>query len=73
LQPALAIDCPSSYGGTHEGGPFELAPTGRRVTYAGAAFCFDEQARIASAWVLGDLVTLFSQLGLKDISRIPGK
>ncbi len=47
-------------------------PTAHRASSTKRA-CFDEQARIASAWVLGDLVTLFSQLGLKDISRIAGK
>jgi hypothetical protein len=60
-----------SYSGTHEGSIFGVAPTGRRVTYAGAAFFrFDDEARIARAWVLGDPVSLFNQLGLKDVSLL---
>jgi steroid delta-isomerase-like uncharacterized protein len=62
-----------TYSGTHRGAIFGSAPTGRRVTYAGATFFrFDGKARIASAWVLGDLITLLTQLGLKDMSRIAG-
>jgi hypothetical protein len=40
-------------------------------TYAGAAFFrFDDEARIVQAWVLGDLVSRFNQLGLKDVSLL---
>jgi len=52
--------------------PSPANPKAHRASSTKRAY-FDEQARIASAWVLGDLVTLFSQLGLKDISRIAGK
>jgi predicted ester cyclase len=56
------------YSGTHRGPIFAAAPTGRRVTYRGTAFfLFDEQARIARAWVLGDLVNLLKQLGATQL------
>jgi steroid delta-isomerase-like uncharacterized protein len=57
------------YTGTHRGPIFGAAPTGKRITYRGAAFfSFDEQARIARGWVLGDLVNLLKQLGA---TRLP--
>lgn len=56
------------YSGTHEGPIFGAEPNGQRVSYAGAAFfIFDNEGRIARAWVLGDLVTLLGQLGLREL------
>jgi predicted ester cyclase len=58
------------YMGTHEGMIFPTARRGVRVAYSGAAFfTFDQEMRITRAWVLGDLVPLFRQLGL---TTIPG-
>lgn len=52
-----------TYTGTHEGHLFDVAPTSRRVSYAGAAFFAIEGARIRSVWVLGDLMDLMRQIG----------
>ena len=51
------------YSGTHTGRLAGLPATGRRFTYAGAAFFEAQQGRLASAWVLGDLTALQEQLG----------
>jgi steroid delta-isomerase-like uncharacterized protein len=60
-----------SYSGRHEGALFGVPPTGRRITYAGAAFFrFDDRARMVRGWVLGDLAHLFGQLGIGDISAL---
>jgi predicted ester cyclase len=44
-----------TYTGTHEGEVFGIAPTGRRIEYAGAALLSFQGDRISSAWVLGDV------------------
>jgi steroid delta-isomerase-like uncharacterized protein len=51
--------------GTHRGSFWGVAPSGRRIDYAGAAF-FDLTAggQIGRIWVLGDLVAVRQQLGL---------
>jgi predicted ester cyclase len=51
-----------TYRGTHGGELFGIAPTGRRIQYAGAAVFTFRGARIAEVWVLGDLFWLISQL-----------
>ncbi len=59
------------YTGTHQGEIFGARPTGERITYVGVAFfTFDAAGRIARAWVLGDLVTLFAQLGLRELPEL---
>lgn len=52
-----------TYRGTHRGEIFGLAPTGRAITYAGAAFFRLAKGKVAEGWVLGDLVRLLRQLG----------
>jgi steroid delta-isomerase-like uncharacterized protein len=52
-----------TYRGTHQGELFGIGPTGRKVTYAGAAFFRCRAGRIADVWVLGDLHGLLRQLG----------
>jgi predicted ester cyclase len=60
------------YSGTHRGPILAVAPTDRRITYRGAAFFwFDEQARIARGWVLGDLVNLLKQLDPTQWAQLP--
>jgi steroid delta-isomerase-like uncharacterized protein len=50
--------------GIHTGQFFGVAPTGREVSWAGAAlFCFRD-GRIWNIWVLGDVDGLKRQLGL---------
>ena len=50
------------YSGTHTGKLLGVRATGRRFEYAGAAFFTAAQGRLTSAWVLGDLEGLRSQL-----------
>lgn len=51
-----------AYTGTHRGELFGIAPTGRRIRYAGAAFFRLAGGRIGEGWVLGDLDGLRRQL-----------
>jgi steroid delta-isomerase-like uncharacterized protein len=51
-----------TYRGTHRGELFGVAPTARRVEYAGAALFRFRGDRIAEVWVLGDLHGLLRQL-----------
>lgn len=51
-----------TYSGTHRGELFGIAPTGRRVEYAGAALFRFRDHRIAELWVLGDVHGLLRQL-----------
>lgn len=50
------------YTGTHTGPLAGLPPTGRRFSYAGAAFFTRNGPQVTSGWVLGDLSALRSQL-----------
>jgi steroid delta-isomerase-like uncharacterized protein len=51
-----------TYRGTHRGEVLGIPPTGRRITYAGAAVFGFRDGRISEVWVLGDLHGLTSQL-----------
>ncbi len=51
-----------TYTGTHTGEVFGIAPTGRRVSYAGVALFRIVSGQIAEGWVLGDLHGLTRQL-----------
>jgi steroid delta-isomerase-like uncharacterized protein len=51
-----------TYTGTHTGALFGIAPTGRRVSYAGVALFRIASGQIAEGWVLGDLHNLIGQL-----------
>lgn len=55
------------YRGTHRGEIFGLAPTGKTITYAGAAFFRIADGKIAHGWVLGDVVSLLRQLGASSL------
>jgi predicted ester cyclase len=55
------------YWGTHRGEIFGVAPTGKAITYAGAAFFRIEDGRITHGWVLGDLLSLLRQLGADSL------
>ena len=50
------------YSGTHTGPLAGVPATGRRFTYAGAAFFEAREGLLVSAWVLGDLAGLRDQL-----------
>lgn len=51
------------YTGHHLGPLAGIPATGRRFEYAGAAFFTSSAGKLTSAWVLGDLAALRSQLG----------
>jgi predicted ester cyclase len=50
------------FSGRHTGEFLGRAPTGRTVTWAGAAFFTFETELVRDVWVLGDLVSLCAQL-----------
>jgi predicted ester cyclase len=52
-----------TWSGTHEGELLGLAPTGRFVTYVGAAIFRLEDALIEEGWVVGDTHDLWRALG----------
>src|SRR5260370_3535405 len=56
------------YTGTHSGPLFGVAPTRKRIEYAGLALFHIKDERIASGVVLGDLNALMQQLGLDTMS-----
>lgn len=51
------------YRGTQRGGFFEVPPTGRSVEYTGVGFFTFKDGLIHKVWVLGDLVSVYRQLG----------
>jgi predicted ester cyclase len=51
-----------TYRGSHRGEVFGIAPTGRRIQYAGAAVFSFRGDKITEVWVLGDIYGLISQL-----------
>jgi predicted ester cyclase len=53
-----------TYEGTHRGEIFGAHPTGKRITYAGAAFFRFSGDRVVDGWVLGDVYGLRKQLGV---------
>jgi steroid delta-isomerase-like uncharacterized protein len=52
-----------TWSGTHRGELLGIPPTGRRVTYVGAAIFHLDAGRIASAWVVGDTQELWRAIG----------
>ena len=50
------------FSGIHRGQFMGYSPTGKRVTWAGAALFTFEDKRIRDIWVLGDLIRLKQQL-----------
>lgn len=55
-----------TFTGIHRGDFFGMPATGRRITWAGAAFFTVVDGRIATLWVLGDVDGLKAQLGARD-------
>lgn len=53
-----------TYRATHRGELMGIAPTGREVTYAGAAHFQIRAGKIVAGWVLGDTLGLMRQLGV---------
>jgi steroid delta-isomerase-like uncharacterized protein len=54
------------YCGTHRGEIFGLAPTGKQIRYAGAAFFRIKAGQVVEGWALGDLRGLLRQLGAES-------
>jgi steroid delta-isomerase-like uncharacterized protein len=57
------------YTGTHRGEIFSVRPSGKSISYAGAAFFRLAGNRVTEAWVLGDLVSLLQQLGAQTLPK----
>ncbi|MGH9711999.1 MAG: ester cyclase [Candidatus Acidiferrales bacterium] len=55
------------YRGTHRGEIFGIAPTGKTISYAGAAFFRIAEGKIIEGWVLGDLLSVLRQLDARSI------
>ncbi|HYL46630.1 MAG TPA: ester cyclase [Candidatus Limnocylindrales bacterium] len=55
------------YRGTHRGEIFGVSPTGKEITYAGAAFFRIADGKVAEGWVLGDLLSVLRQMGASKI------
>jgi steroid delta-isomerase-like uncharacterized protein len=55
--------------GTHTGPLMGIEPTGRRVTYAGAAFFRLAEGRITEAWIVGDTQELWRVLRVAPAPR----
>jgi steroid delta-isomerase-like uncharacterized protein len=55
------------YRATHRGEIFGLAPTGKSISYAGAAFFRIANKKIIEGWVLGDLISLLRDLGARSL------
>lgn len=55
------------YHGTHRGEIFGLAPTGKTIAYAGAAFFRIKDGQVTEGWVLGDLLGLLRQLDARTL------
>jgi steroid delta-isomerase-like uncharacterized protein len=53
-----------TWSGTHAGTLFGIPPTGRRVTYVGAAIFRLHHGRIQEGWVVGDTQELWRALGV---------
>jgi predicted ester cyclase len=51
-----------TYRGTHRGELFDIAATGKRIQYAGAAVFRFRGDKIAEVWVLGDIYGLICRL-----------
>lgn len=50
------------YSGTHKGVVFSIAPTNKKISYAGSAVFTFRENRISEVWVLGDVYGLIKQL-----------
>jgi steroid delta-isomerase-like uncharacterized protein len=54
--------------GTHRGAFMGIAPTGKRLSWTGAAFYQLRDGRIARQWALQDRLAAFEQLGVAPAS-----
>ncbi|WP_345993513.1 ester cyclase [Sulfurimonas sp. HSL-1716] len=52
-----------TYSGKHEGKLLDYEPTKKRISYSGASFFHFKNGKIASINVLGDLNSLYKQIG----------
>ncbi|MEM8811919.1 MAG: ester cyclase [Pseudomonadota bacterium] len=61
-----------TFHGRHVGRFFDVEPTGRIVTWAGAAFFTTDVERIVALWVLGDVDNIRRQLGAPSNAAFDG-
>jgi predicted ester cyclase len=52
------------FAGIHRGQFFGVAPSGREISWSGAAFFAIDADKITNLWVLGDIDSVKQQLGL---------
>lgn len=52
-----------TYSGTHEGKLLNFEPTKKRISYSGASFFHFKNGKITNINVLGDLNSLYKQIG----------
>ena len=57
--------------GTHRGSLLGIPPSGRAVTYVGAAFFRVREGKIREAWVVGDTQELWKALGVLAVPSHP--
>ena len=58
--------------GTHSGGIQGIAPTGRKVTWAGINIYRGESGKVVETWQLSDRLGLMQQLGVVPIGQARG-
>ncbi len=67
IQELIATDSEAAarmhFEGHHRGAFFGIEATGRKITWAGAAFFKTDGAQITDIWVLGDIDSVKRQLG----------
>lgn len=59
-----------TFRGVHRGPFFGIAPTGKEISWSGAAFFHMSDERITKLWVLGDVDNLKQQLGIERIAEL---
>ena len=59
-----------TFTGVHRATFFGVPPTGRRITWAGAAFFTIADDKIIDIWVLGDIASVKEQLGAAHSASI---
>jgi predicted ester cyclase len=67
IEDLVESDCRAAakmrFRGIHRGPFFGVSPTGRQITWAGAAFFTTDGRQITALWVLGDIDAVKRQLG----------
>lgn len=59
--------------GTHRGLLFDVAPTGRKVTYAAVAILALNDGKIEHAWVVGDTLEIWRTISSAPAEQAPSR